>query len=92
MWDTRSQMDSLEIVAQIHGTLRRVDLLEVKVLGFVLVPAHRAITTEYCRIGGVAGRKSKFRIYRLCRCEHNKNLCVIWLVLCPWHVLKIRSN
>jgi len=31
--------------------------------------------------GGVAGRESKFRIYRLCRCEHNKNLCVFWLVL-----------
>ncbi|KAI8039915.1 hypothetical protein M5D96_007340 [Drosophila gunungcola] len=40
-------MGSMAIVAQVHGTLRRVDLLELKVLGFVLVPAHRAITTDF---------------------------------------------
>lgn len=38
-------MGSADVVAQIHGTLRCVGLLELNVLGFVLVPAHRAIAT-----------------------------------------------
>jgi len=40
-------MDSMEIVAQVHGALRCVDILEVEILRFVLVPAHRAITTVF---------------------------------------------
>lgn len=38
---------SVEIVAQVHGVLGGVGLLEDKVLVVVLVPAHRSITTAY---------------------------------------------
>jgi len=85
----------MEIVAQVHGALRCVDILEVEILRFVLVPAHRAITTGFfidrfsveLRGEKVSSEYIDFvavNTIRIC-------VCFGWYS-CLWHVHKIRSN